>query len=109
MRRRRIVAVIGIAVLVGAGLVAVRGRAKTCAPVSFGHGEKIYGISSGDIGDRLSCRTARSVARASAARHFASHVRGWTVVYHRDCQCHTASRRIAGRSVTFTFNATKRR
>ncbi len=110
MRRWRILAVVGIVVLVGAGLLAVRGRATTCAPVTFKrtgkrHG-KIYGISSQDIGDQLSCRTVRTVARESALRRFAGRVRGWTIVYRENCQCRTASRSLAGRRVKFTFNAT---
>lgn len=106
MRRWRIVAVIAIVALVGAGLVIGRGRATTCPAISFGHKEKIYGISSTDIGERLSCRTVRSVAREAAKRRFAGRVRGWTIVYREDCQCRTASRSLAGRRVKFTFNAT---
>jgi len=49
------------------------------------------------------------VAREAALRHFTGRVSGWTLVYHRDCQCHTASRVLAGRRAVFTFNATKRR
>jgi hypothetical protein len=108
MPRRRIVAVIAIVALVGAGLVALRGRAKTCPAIGFGRNEKIYAISSEDFGKGFSCRTARTVARASVQRRFASPVRGWTIVYHRDCQCYRASRRLSGRRVRFTFNATKR-
>ncbi|MDQ6751517.1 MAG: hypothetical protein M3Z33_12295 [Actinomycetota bacterium] len=109
MRRWRIVAVVAIVTLVGAGLVVGRGRATTCPAVAFGHKEKMYGISSKDIGRRLSCRTVRAVAREAAVRHFTGRVRGWTIVYHRDCQCYTASRVLAGRRAAFTFNATKRR
>ncbi len=109
MRRWRTVTVVAMVALVGAGLLALRGGATTCPAISFGHKEKIYGISSRDIGGRLSCRTVRAVARESAVRHFAGHVRGWTIVYHRACQCHTASWVNAGHREQFTFNATKRR
>ena len=108
MRRRRMVAVVAIGALVAAGLVLLRGRAKTCPAIAFGRNEKIYAISSEDIGKGFSCATARTVARDSAQRRFASPVRGWTIVYHRDCECHRASRLLAGRRLAFTFNATKR-
>ena len=108
MRRRRIVAVIAIVAAVGIALVLVRGRAKTCPPIAFARNEKIYAISSKDIGEGLSCQTARAVARDSAARQFARHVRSWTIVYDRACQCYTGSRTVGGRRLSFTFNATKR-
>jgi hypothetical protein len=106
-RHRRAIAIAALASMLAiAGVAALRSRARTCSAITLPPHRKVYGISSKDIGWRLPCATVHRVVRRWAEHRHRRRVDAWTVVYHRDCQCRTATSKLRGRRVSFTFNST---